>query len=41
MAMSPFRFQKRIRLQHVRSLLVAHPGDIAGVGHHVGYASPS
>ena len=34
-AMSPLQFQKRIRLQHARSLLVAHPGDIAGVGHHV------
>ena len=40
-AMSPLQFQKRIRLQHARSLLVAHPGDIAGVGHHVGYDSPS
>jgi AraC-like DNA-binding protein len=40
-AMSPLQFQKRIRLQHARSLLVAHPGDVAGVGHHVGYDSPS
>ena len=40
-ALSPLQFQKRIRLQHARSLLVAHPGDIAGVGHHVGYDSPS
>jgi AraC-like DNA-binding protein len=40
-AMSPLQFQKRIRLQHARALLVAHPGDIAGVGHHVGYDSPS
>ncbi len=40
-AMSPLQFQKRIRLQHARSLLVAHPGDIAGVGHHVGYDNPS
>ena len=40
-AMSPLQFQKRIRLQHARSLLVAHPGDIAGVGHRVGYDSPS
>ena len=40
-AMSPLQFQKRIRLQRARSLLVAHPGDIAGVGHHVGYDSPS
>jgi AraC-like DNA-binding protein len=40
-AMSPLQFQKRIRLQHARSLLVAHPWDIAGVGHRVGYDSPS
>ena len=40
-AMSPLQFQKRIRLQQARSLLVAHPGDIAGVGHLVGYDSPS
>lgn len=40
-AMSPLQFQKRIRLQHARSLLVAHRGDIAGIGHEVGYDSPS
>lgn len=40
-AMSPLQFQKRIRLQHARSILVAHPGDIAGIGHRVGYDSPS
>jgi AraC-like DNA-binding protein len=40
-AMSPLRFQKRIRLQEARSLLAAHPGDVAGVGHLVGYGSPS
>jgi AraC-like DNA-binding protein len=39
--MSPLQFQKRIRLQEARSLLVAHPGDVAGVGHLVGYDSPS
>ncbi|EKT78328.1 AraC family transcriptional regulator [Rhodococcus opacus M213] len=39
--MSPVQFQKRIRLQHARSMLVAHPGDVAGVGHRVGYDSPS
>lgn len=39
--MSPLQFQKRIRLQHARSMLVAHPpGDVAGVGHRVGYDSP-
>lgn len=40
-AMSPLQFQKRIRLQHARSLLLTQPGDIAGVGHRVGYDSPS
>lgn len=40
-ALSPLQFQKRIRLQHARSLLIAHRGDVAGVGHQVGYDSPS
>jgi transcriptional regulator GlxA family with amidase domain len=31
-AMSPLQFQKRIRLQEARSLLAAHPGDVAGSG---------
>ncbi|HJP79455.1 MAG TPA: AraC family transcriptional regulator [Pseudonocardiaceae bacterium] len=39
--MSPLQFQKRIRLQQARSLLVARPGDVAGVGHSVGYDSPT
>ncbi|WP_201441739.1 AraC family transcriptional regulator [Saccharothrix sp. 6-C] len=40
-AMSPVQFQKRIRLQEARSLLAARPGDVTGVGHLVGYDSPS
>jgi AraC-like DNA-binding protein len=40
-SMSPLQFQKRIRLQEARSLLVARPSDVAGVGHLVGYDSPS
>ena len=40
-AMSPLQFQKRIRLQEARALLVAGPDDVAGVGHLVGYDSPS
>jgi AraC-like DNA-binding protein len=40
-AMSPLQFQKRIRLQAARSHVVSRPGDIAGVGHLVGYDSPS
>ena len=39
--MSPLQFQKRIRLQEARSLLIARPGDVAAVGHRVGYDSPS
>lgn len=40
-AMSPLQFQKRIQLQQARSLLLADPGDVAGIGHRVGYDSPS
>jgi AraC-like DNA-binding protein len=40
-AMSPLQFQKRIRLQEARSLLVARAGDVSGVGHLVGYDSPT
>ena len=40
-AMSPLQFQKRIRLQEARSLLTSRAGDIAGVGHLVGYDSPT
>jgi transcriptional regulator GlxA family with amidase domain len=39
--MSPVQFQKRIRLQEARALLVANAGDVAGVGHLVGYESPT
>jgi AraC-like DNA-binding protein len=40
-AMSPIQFQKQIRLQEARLLLASHPNDITGVGHRVGYDSPS
>ncbi|MEU4097556.1 AraC family transcriptional regulator [Streptomyces sp. NPDC026673] len=40
-AMSPIQFQKQIRLQQARLLLAGHPHDITGVGHRVGYDSPS
>jgi AraC-like DNA-binding protein len=40
-ALSPLQFQKRIRLQEARSLLASHPTDVAGIGHLVGYDSPS
>jgi AraC-like DNA-binding protein len=39
--MSPLQFQKRIRLQEARELLVSRTGDVTGVGHLVGYDSPS
>ena len=40
-AMSPIQFQKQIRLQQARLLLATRPGDVTGVGHLVGYDSPS
>lgn len=40
-AMSPIQFQKQIRLQEARLLLATRPGDITGVGRHVGYDNPS
>lgn len=40
-AMSPIQFQKQIRLQEARLLLATHPGDVARIGHRVGYDSPS
>ncbi|WP_435228309.1 AraC family transcriptional regulator [Streptomyces sp. Tue6028] len=40
-AMSPIQFQKQIRLQEARLLLATHCDDITGVGHRVGYDSPS
>jgi AraC-like DNA-binding protein len=40
-AMSPIQFRKQIRLQQARLLLAVHPDDVTGVGHRVGYDSPS
>ncbi|MBM2617962.1 AraC family transcriptional regulator [Actinoplanes sp. LDG1-06] len=40
-AMSPIQFQKQIRLQEARLMLATRPNDVTGVGHHVGYDSPS
>lgn len=40
-AMSPIQFQKQIRLQEARLLLATRPHDVTGVGHRVGYDSPS
>jgi AraC-like DNA-binding protein len=40
-AMTPIQFQKHIRLQAARLLLANRPSDVTGVGHRVGYDSPS
>ncbi|GAA2468415.1 AraC family transcriptional regulator [Winogradskya humida] len=40
-AMSPIQFQKRIRLQQARLLLMGRPSDVAGAGLAVGYDSAS
>jgi transcriptional regulator GlxA family with amidase domain len=40
-SMSPLQFQKQVRLQEARNLLLGHGDDIAGVGFAVGYDSPS
>jgi len=40
-ALSPLQYQKRLRLQEARRLLVAESLDAATAGHRVGYESPS
>jgi AraC-like DNA-binding protein len=40
-SMSPLQFQKRIRLQEARTLLISDSDDVAAVGYSVGYDSPS
>ncbi|MEV4813341.1 AraC family transcriptional regulator [Micromonospora avicenniae] len=40
-AMSPIQFQKQIRLHEARLLLAMRSSDVTGVGHRVGYDSPS
>jgi AraC-like DNA-binding protein len=40
-SMSPLQFQKQVRLQEARNLLLGHANDVAGVGFAVGYDSPS
>lgn len=40
-AISPIQFQKQIRLQEARLMLPAQHGDVAAIGYHVGYDSPS
>jgi AraC-like DNA-binding protein len=40
-AMSPLQFQKRMRLQEARHLMLAEDLDAAGAGHRVGYGDAS
>lgn len=40
-AMSPLQYQKNVRLQQARRLLLAHPGAAARAAYAVGYESPS
>jgi AraC-like DNA-binding protein len=40
-AMSPLQYQKQLRLQAARTLLLSQPGDVAGAGFTVGYDSAS
>jgi AraC-like DNA-binding protein len=40
-SMTPVQFQKQIRLQEARALLMTGPAEIAEVGYLVGYDSPS
>ncbi|MET0336812.1 MAG: AraC family transcriptional regulator [Caulobacter sp.] len=40
-AMSPLQYQKQLRLQEARRLIVAQNMDAASAGHAVGYESPS
>jgi len=40
-SMTPIQFQKQIRLQEARSLLLSGSRDIAQIGYQIGYESPS
>jgi AraC-like DNA-binding protein len=40
-AMSPLQFQKQIRLQQARRLMLGEDLDAASAGHHVGYEDPA
>lgn len=40
-AMSPLQYQKQVRLQEARTLLLSRGRDVAGIGFAVGYDSPS
>lgn len=40
-AMTPLQYQKQLRLQEARRLMLASDSDAASAAHHVGYESPS
>jgi AraC-like DNA-binding protein len=40
-SMTPIQFQKQIRLQAARTLLMSRQGEVAEIGYRVGYGSPS
>jgi AraC-like DNA-binding protein len=40
-AMTPIQFQKQIRLQAARRMLLADGGEVAAIGYSIGYESPS
>ncbi|AUG52466.1 AraC family transcriptional regulator [Thalassospira marina] len=40
-SMSPLQYQKQLRLQEARSLIMVNAMDAASAGYHVGYDSPS
>jgi transcriptional regulator GlxA family with amidase domain len=40
-SLTPIQYQKQVRLQQARARLLIDPGDVAMVGHAVGYESPS
>jgi AraC-like DNA-binding protein len=40
-AMSPLQYQKQLRLQEARRLILTDSIDAASAGHEVGYESPS
>jgi len=39
-SMTPIQFQKQIRLQEARALLMTAPANVAEIGYLVGYESP-
>ncbi len=40
-AMSPLQYQKQLRLQEARRLLLAENSDVSSIGYKLGYESPS